>query len=258
MIRVAIAGIKGNMGRALASAIEAAPDMLLVGGSVRPGTHQHNGRNGLLVVDRLECLLPQVDVVIDVSTTRAIMDHALACVLAGKPLVAGVRGLDPNHLAELEEYSRRIPVFYSANFCIEAAAVLSLLPALLEKVPHLDIEISGIGSNQRRQTVQPSQAGSPVLDSADDPIVYMVGRDQEIMLSQRGYGREAHARGALAAARLVAGRASGFYTMEDLLASGLTGYDNQDTDDQRQTENHLTSAPVIRSLHAEQLSSHQR
>lgn len=224
MIRVAIAGILGRMGSTLAAYVERDPGMTLAGGTTRPGTMPAELGNGHRprhrIVDRIELLLDETDVLIDVSSAAASMNHALACVQARCPIVIGSKGIDPNHVAELQEYSTRIPVFYGPDFCIETAAVMSVLPRLLEIVPDVQVEVREFGiecdTNQQLSL-------EPVIPWQGDQagqVILLAGEHQEIVLQQRIHSADAYAQGALRAIRHVAGKTSGFYTIENLIATG--------------------------------------
>ena len=204
MIQVAIAGIDSGLGQAIAAQVDAASDMHLAGGTTI-AEHHTSART------RLTTILDGATALVDVTSPREMMANAITCLSAGCALVGGAGLLDPNHVAELREFSCRIPIFYAPNLCLETAAVLKLLPLLRDTLPHLDAEITGLDRYRRRQLV-------PVADcSLAEPIVFLTGSGQEIMLSQKVYGHGAPARGALQALRYLAARERGFFTMDDLL-----------------------------------------
>ncbi|HEX2282986.1 MAG TPA: hypothetical protein VHG52_14605 [Thermomicrobiales bacterium] len=204
MIQVAIAGIDTGLGQAIASCVDMAPDMRLTGGTTV--AEHYTG-----AAARLTTILDGATALIDLTSPREMMANAIDCLAANCALVGGAGRLDPNHVAELREFSSRIPIFYAPNLCLETAAVLRLLPLLRDSLPHLDAEITGLDHYRRRQQV-------PAVDSSlAEPIVFLTGSGQEIMLSQKVYGHDAPARGALQALRFLADRERGFFTMDDLL-----------------------------------------
>jgi dihydrodipicolinate reductase len=208
VIQVAITGAESGLGRAIASRIHSAPDMQVCG--VLTHIDRRASDTG-----RLETLLDGANVLIDLTCPGQMMSNVLACLTMGCAFVSGGSDLDPNHRAELEEYSARIPIFHAPNFCIETAAVLSLLPTLQQTLPYLDTEITGTDCYRRRRRANSS--GNALVD----PIVVLTGAGQEIMLSQKVYGHDAPARGALHAVRFLLRHEHGFFTMEDLLCSGM-------------------------------------
>lgn len=191
MIRVAVAGIESDLGRALIEQIETTPGLELAGGvSFTDSTS-------------LPRVLDGAHVLIDLSRPDLLMHNAIICLQMGCALVAGNGPLDPNYIAELREFAARIPIFHAPNLCFETAAVLSILPLLREALPHLETEFNGNGSTT--------------------PVAFLTGGGQEIVLAQKVYGPAAEARGAIRAVQFLTGRTSGLYSMHDLLpaASGL-------------------------------------
>lgn len=188
MIRVAVAGIDSDLGRALIEQIETTPELELAGGI---STTDHGN---------LPRVLDGAHVLIDLSQPHDLMHHAIVCLSMGCALVAGGEALDPNYLAELREFAARIPIFHAPNLCFETAAVLSILPLLRDALPHLETEINGNGSTT--------------------PVAFLTGGGQEILLAQKVYGPIAEARGAIRAVQFLNGRSSGFYSMDDLLPAG--------------------------------------
>lgn len=211
MIHVAIAGIDTGLGQAIARLVEDAPDMELTGGTTIV-EHHSNDCNGIV------SLLDRSTALVDVTSPADMMVNAIRCLSAGCTLVGGAGPLDPNHIAELRDYSRRIPVFYAPDLCIETAALLSILPELCSRVPHLRTEVTGLDQHRRRRVAED-------LRHVAEPVVFLTGEGQEILISQRVYGHAAAAQGAIRALTLLADQDHGFFTMEDLLqpAAPVTG-----------------------------------
>ncbi len=84
MIRVAVAGAAGRMGQTVCSAVEAAPDMELV------------GRADPLLGKSLEQVLAEArpEVVVDFTRPDTAIENAVACVRAGAHVVIGTTGFD--------------------------------------------------------------------------------------------------------------------------------------------------------------------
>ena len=114
MIAVAVAGAAGRMGATVCEAVEAAPDMELV------------GRADPLLDSALEPLLADADVVVDFTTPDVALPNALACVRAGVHVVIGTTGFDPAPLADArpEDPQRRANVLIAPNFAIGAVLMM--------------------------------------------------------------------------------------------------------------------------------------
>jgi 4-hydroxy-tetrahydrodipicolinate reductase len=114
MIRVAVAGAAGRMGRTVCAAVEDAPDMELV------------GRADPVLETTLQEVLPDAEVVVDFTQPDVALDDALACVEAGVHAVVGTTGFDPAplRLAETGEARPRANVFVAPNFAIGAVLMM--------------------------------------------------------------------------------------------------------------------------------------
>lgn len=256
MIRVGIAGIGGRMGRTLAAVAMAEPDLVLVGGSTRPGSAaDHAGfarlmapeTNGIVTDDPHE-LAAAVDVLIDFTTPEGALAHACACVRAERAFVTGVTGFDPNQVAELAEFAQRIPVFTAANFSLGIAALQAVLPRLVRLLAGYDLAL--VETHHRNKRDAPSgtalELARVMADAAAGPEgerpavdihalrlggapgeqrVLFAGEAEEITLGHRAFDRRVYAVGAVAAARYVYRRPAGLYGMDDLIAArGSTGH----------------------------------
>jgi 4-hydroxy-tetrahydrodipicolinate reductase len=124
MIKVAVAGAAGRMGRTVCEAVEGAPDMELV------------GRADPLLNTSLEDILDQAEVVVDFTTPDTALQNALTCLRAGVHVVIGTTGFDAAPLqAELSDSTRpSANVLIAPNFAI--GAVLMMRFAALA-APHM-------------------------------------------------------------------------------------------------------------------------
>lgn len=197
-----------------------------------------------------------VDVVIDFSTPEATLSLARKCAEGRVPLVVGTTGFTPEARRELEAFAATIPLFISANFS-KAVNLLFQLAGEAAKAlgSSADIEIverhhrfkadapsgtalriaevvaDAIGSTPAHYThgrsgqtgTRPAgQIGLHALRTGDNPgehtVVFgLMGECLEI--SHRALNRDGFARGALDAAKFLAGKPPGLYTMADLLAA---------------------------------------
>ncbi len=114
MIAVAVAGAAGRMGQTVCAAVEAAPDMELV------------GRADPLLDTTLEQVLPAAEVVVDFTTPETALANALACVQAGVHVVIGTTGFDPAPLQDAPSAGEgpRGNVLIAPNFAIGALLMM--------------------------------------------------------------------------------------------------------------------------------------
>jgi 4-hydroxy-tetrahydrodipicolinate reductase len=113
MLRVAISGATGAVGRALIPAVEAAPDLELVARAAPS-----------LGVTLAEALAGGADVAVDFSVPSAAACEA--AIAAGVPLVLGTSGLDPGDLHRLGERAATagVAILHAPNFAIGAVLLM--------------------------------------------------------------------------------------------------------------------------------------
>src|SRR5690606_24749114 len=101
MIKVAITGAAGRMGRTLIEAVALNPNVQLSAAIERPdsslvgsdaGELAGLGKNGIHIVATVDEVINDFDVLIDFSAPAATLANAIACRDAGKALVVGTTG----------------------------------------------------------------------------------------------------------------------------------------------------------------------
>lgn len=242
--------IQADPGLTLAAAIDR-PDHPGLGSDVGPQIGL--GSLGVPLTSALGSETP-VDAVIDFSTPAGTLDVAALCVARGIPLVVGTTGLEPEQRHKLDGAARSIPMLIASNFS-KAVNLLMHLSGEAAKAlgASADIEIverhhrfkkdapsgtalrlaevvgEAIGSGPDRYVHGRSglsgerprgDIGMHALRTGDNPgehtVVFgLMGECLE--LSHRALNRDGFALGALDAARFLAGKPPGMYTMKDLL-----------------------------------------
>ncbi len=109
MIRVAVAGATGRMGRATCDAVEGAEDLVLAGRAA-PSL-------GTAVSD----VLGDADVVVDFTRPDTALENVLACLDAGVHAVVGTSGWDLDAVRDVESSAN---VFFAPNFAIGAVLMM--------------------------------------------------------------------------------------------------------------------------------------
>ncbi len=194
-----------------------------------------------------------VDVVIDFSTPSATIPLARKCAEGKIPLVVGTTGFEPEQRRELEAFSEVIPLFIASNFS-KAVNLLFRLAGEAAKALGQEADIEIVERHHRFKKDAPSgtalsiadvvaraigsdrfvhgrsghagerprgEIGIHALRTGDNPgehtVVFgLMGECLEI--SHRALNRDGFARGAIDAAKFLAGKPPGLYSMADLLA----------------------------------------
>jgi 4-hydroxy-tetrahydrodipicolinate reductase len=244
------------MGVAVAKAVEAEPGLSLGARYGRPG------RTGEGLVGQ-DAALATAHVVIDFSTPAASAALAEVCAGRGGPaLVIGSTGFDASQLAAIESAALKVAIVRSGNFSLGVNMLMGFVEMAARKLGPDAYDIEIFEAHHRRKVDAPSgtalmlgeaaakgrgvalsrvakrgrdgvagprppgEIGFSVMRGGDivgEHSVSFVADDEILTLSHSARDRGLFARGAVAAARWVAGRPPGQYDMRDVLGfSGRT------------------------------------
>jgi len=200
---------------------------------------------------RWETLEKCADVVIDFSAPGALKPLAAYVQRTGTPLLSGTTAYGPEEFAVLDALGAHAPVLHSANYSVGVALLRRLLavaaPALM---PGFDAEITETHHNKKAdapsgtakllyEAIDPGHNYTPVYGReglcgarnekeigihalrggsvAGTHTVSFFGPDEEISITHRAASRAIFAAGALRAAAILAKKAPGRYTLEEIL-----------------------------------------
>lgn len=136
MVRIAVTGAAGRMGKTLIEAVALAEgaeftaafersDSSLIGAD--SGELAGLGKNGVIVGADVESALADFDVLIDFTAPEATLANAAACASAHKKLVVGTTGFTPEQEQQLFSFSDRVGLCKAANFSTGVNVTLQLL-----------------------------------------------------------------------------------------------------------------------------------
>lgn len=194
MLRIAVAGIAGRMGKIIVEAITRTPGVKLGAASVRhnsPSLGEEVGglcglpSQGVYAVDDLSEVLEDFDVLIDFTSPAATMAHLEFCVPAGKKLVIGTTGFSDAQKKAIADASKKTAIVFAPNMSVGVNLCLNLLEQAA-KIIGEDSDIEIIEAHHRHKKDAPSgtalKMGEVVADALgrdlDDVAVY--GREGNI------------------------------------------------------------------------------
>lgn len=191
MMRVAVAGAAGRMGKTLIEAVSAAdgaslsaatelPDSSLVGADA--GELAGLGRNGVIISHSLTKVVDDFDVLIDFTSPKATMVHLDVCRQHGKAMVIGTTGLDAAQRAAIESAAEQIPIVFAPNMSVGVNLCFRLLQ-LAARVMGEDADIEIIEAHHRHKIDAPSGTALRM----GEVIAEALGRDLKQVAV---YGRE--------------------------------------------------------------------
>jgi 4-hydroxy-tetrahydrodipicolinate reductase len=163
MLRIAVAGASGRMGRMLIEAVASAPDLTLAGAldiatSPAIGTDPlaFLGRSGnLRVTADLQHGLQDADVLIDFTRPAATLAHLAACRRNGTRMVIGTTGFTENERATIQEAAADIAIMLSPNMSVGVNVALKLI-AMATHALAADCDIEIVESHHRDKVDAPS------------------------------------------------------------------------------------------------------
>jgi 4-hydroxy-tetrahydrodipicolinate reductase len=127
MLRIAITGAAGRMGRTLIEACSHNEALRLTVAldhqdSDRIGSDAGElagiGRNGVVVTNDLDKLLDSIDVLVDFTRPEATLDYLEACHRASKKMVIGTTGFDAAEKDVIARAARDIPIVFAPNMSV--------------------------------------------------------------------------------------------------------------------------------------------
>ena len=190
MIRVAIAGATGRMGRMLIEAVMAADDCQL-GGALDQASSPMLGQDAaaflgqtsdVRIVSDLREGLAKADVLIDFTRPEGTLAHLAVCRELGVKAVIGTTGFSPEEKAVIGEHARHVGIMMAPNMSVGVNVVLRLLDQAARALNEgYDIEI--IEAHHRHKVDAPSGTALQM----GEVVAQAIGRD---LKECAVYGRE--------------------------------------------------------------------
>jgi 4-hydroxy-tetrahydrodipicolinate reductase len=252
MTGIGILGATGRMGRAIANAA-ASQGAAVIGGIDRAGAVHGDHATP-------EALARASDVLVDFTAPDALAAHLDAAITAGTPILVGTTGLGAADHERIDAAARTVAVLQTANTSLGINLLRFLVEEAARRLgPEWDAEILEMHHRHKRDTPSGTAlllgasvnrgrgaASNIALNRFDrmrdgphereeggvyyaslrggsvagDHLVVFAGDHERIELGHRAESRAVFVIGAVRAARWLAGRKAGRYTMQDVLGLG--------------------------------------
>ncbi len=249
MIRILLCGSEGKMGRAVKNTVEPLCDMQIAGlVDVSLETDLSKGE-----FKSFADVSGEYDCIIDFSNPAVLQSELEYAQKSGTPIVLCTTGFSQQQLESVEKASEKIAVFFSANMSLGVNLLVSLCQKAAEILgDNFDIEIIEKHHNQKldapsgtalmianaineacdqryhyvydRQSVRQKRDGKEIGISAvrggnivGEHEVLFAGHDECISIKHSATSKEVFAVGAVNAAKFLASKKSGMYSMKDML-----------------------------------------
>ncbi|MDN3699518.1 MULTISPECIES: 4-hydroxy-tetrahydrodipicolinate reductase [Vibrio] len=164
MVRIAIAGAAGRMGRNLVKATHHHSGAAVGAGSERPessligvdiGELCGEGHFNVSLVDNLEKSIEQFDVIVDFTAPVSTLVNIELCRQHGKKLVIGTTGFSEEEKQVIAHAAKEIPIIMAPNYSVGVNLVFKLLEKAAKVMgDYCDVEI--VEAHHRHKVDAPS------------------------------------------------------------------------------------------------------
>lgn len=250
MVRAIMHGCNGAMGQVITQLVAEDPEIQIVAG-VDLFTEQKNDYP--VFASLAECNV-DADVVIDFASAKATDALLEAMVEKQLPGVLCSTGLSEEQLAAVQAASEKVAILKSANMSLGINTLFKVLQMVTPILAEAGFDMEIVEKHHNRKLDAPSGTALALADVMNESVnnaytykldrtqerkkrdkmeigiqavrggtivgdhdVIFAGTDEVITISHRAYSRAIFAKGAIAAAKYLAGKPAGFYDMKDVI-----------------------------------------
>lgn len=250
MIKILMHGCNGKMGRMITDIVKNDENAV-----ISAGVDAYTAvPNDYPVFDSLEKCDADADVVIDFSNAGAVDGLLDYCVEKKLPVVLCTTGLSEEQLEKVKTASRQIPILKSANMSMGINLLLKLLAEAAKVLGPAGYDIELVERHHNQKLDAPSGTALALADSINEALdnkytyvydrsqvrkkrekdeigisavrggtivgdheVIFAGTDEVIEFKHTAYSRSVFGKGAVEAAKFLAGQEAGMYDMGDVI-----------------------------------------
>ncbi len=250
MVKMIMHGCNGKMGRVITELVNADENVEIVAGvDTYMGTS-----NAYPVFAKVEECDVEADVVVDFSNAAAVDGLLAYCRAKNLPVVLCTTGLSEEQLAKVEETAKETAVLRSANMSLGINLLMKLLQDAAKVLAPSGFDVELVEKHHNQKLDAPSGTALALADAVNAALnqeytynydrskerkkrekkeigiaavrggtivgeheVLFAGTDEVIEFKHTAYSRSVFAKGALEAAKFLAGKPSGMYDMSDVI-----------------------------------------
>ncbi len=251
MTRVVMHGCNGHMGQVITDICKADAEVSIVA-----GVDKYKGiTNDYPVFDSLSEVDVPYDVVIDFSNAKAVDGLLDQCVASNHPVVLCTTGLDQDMLNHVDEASKKVAILRSANMSLGINTLFDLCKKATQIFAEAGYDIEIVEKHHNQKLDAPSGTALALADACNDALdekyeycygradrrekrpkneigisavrggnivgeheVIFAGLDEVITIKHTAYSKSVFAKGAVEAAKFLAGKTAGIYDMKQVIA----------------------------------------
>ena len=250
MVKIIMHGCNGHMGQVISGIVEKDPDAEIVAG-IDIADH---GKNSYPVFTDIDACQVEADAIIDFSSAKAtdkLLEYSAARQI---PVVLCSTGLSQEQLAKVEETSRKVAVLKSANMSLGINTLLKLVQDAAKVLATAGFDMEIVEKHHRLKVDAPSGTALALADSINEAMdnkyhyvydrsqkrekrddkeigisavrggtivgeheIIFAGQDEVIEFKHTAYSKAIFGKGAVEAAKFLAGKPAGRYDMSDVI-----------------------------------------
>ena len=251
MTKMIMHGCNGRMGHMIIDLVKDDKNIEVVAGVDAFGENSYD----FPVFKSLSECNTEADVIVDFSSASAVDGLLDYCVSKKVPVVLCSTGLSPEQLEKVKEASKSVAVLKSANMSYGVNALIKVLREVSPLFAEAGFDIEIVEKHHNQKLDAPSGTAIALADAINDSFdekydyvydrsarrekrpkkeigisavrggtivgdhdVIFAGLDEVVTFSHRAYSRAVFGKGAIEAAKFLAGKAAGMYDMADVLA----------------------------------------
>lgn len=250
MVNILMHGCNGKMGQVISGLVQDDENAVITA-----GIDAYDGiQNSYPVFKTLgECNVT-FDVIIDFSNISAIDSLLEYCVVNNKPAVLCTTGLSNEQLEKIEKASQKVALLHSANMSVGVNVLMKLLKDAVKRLSPEGFDVEIVEKHHNQKLDAPSGTAIAFADSMNEAMdnsfeyvydrsrvrqkrdkkelgissvrggnivgehdVIFAGTDEVITFTHTAYSKAIFGKGAVAAARFLAGKKPGLYDMADVM-----------------------------------------
>lgn len=250
MVRIIMHGCNGKMGQVITGLVAKDDEVQIVAG-IDPFD---DGHNAYPVFSSFHDCIVKADVIIDFATARAV-DGLLEYSKKNKvPAVICTTGLSDEQIEKIHETSKEVAILKSANMSLGINTLFKLLKQATAILAPANFDMEIVEKHHNQKLDAPSGTALALADSMKEALddtyyykydrsgerakrdpkeigisavrggtivgeheVFFCGEDEVIEFKHTAYSKSIFAKGAIEAAKFLAGKQAGMYDMGDVI-----------------------------------------
>ena len=250
MVKIIMHGCNGHMGQVISGIVEKDPDAEIVAGI----DIADQGKNSYPVFTDIDTCQVEADAIIDFSSAKAtdkLLEYSAARQI---PVVLCSTGLSEEQLSKVEETSKKVAVLKSANMSLGINTLLKLVQDAAKVLATAGFDMEIVEKHHRLKVDAPSGTALALADSINEAMdnkyhyvydrsqkrekrddkeigisavrggtivgeheIIFAGQDEVIEFKHTAYSKAIFGKGAVEAAKFLAGKPAGRYDMSDVI-----------------------------------------